>query len=134
MMEENVRAILKQYRVSITKARIVMLDFFLQSNEALTQQYFLTNPSLLLDRTTVFRTLNLFVEKKIILRIPAADGINRYLVMQAKTSVHSNFICNGCKRIIPINMIVQPRVKLPKGFKFQNTEITIRGLCSSCRN
>jgi Fur family ferric uptake transcriptional regulator len=133
-MEENVRAILKQYHLSITKARVVILNYFLQTREALTQHYFLSNTSLHLDRTTVFRTLNLFVEKKIILRIPAADGINRYLVIQTKDSIHSSFICNGCKKIIPLELIAQPKIKLPKGFKFQDTEIVISGLCNSCNN
>ena len=133
-MDEKVKTILKQYRVSMTKARIAMLDFFLQTNEALTHHNFLSNPIFHLDRTTIFRTLNLFVEKKILLRIPAADGVNRYLVLQTKDSVHTNFICNGCKKIIPLELIVQPKAKVPKGFKFQSTEIIINGLCSSCRN
>ena len=118
----------------MTKARLVILDFFLQTNEALTHNNFLTNPSFHLDRTTIFRTLNLFVEKKILLRIPFADGVNRYLVLQTKDTVHSNFICNGCKKIIPLELIVLPKAKLPKGFKFKNTEIIFSGLCSSCRN
>ncbi len=131
-MEENARAILKQYRVSITKARVVMLDYFLQTHEALTQQYFLNSPSFHLDRTTIFRTLNLFVEKKILLRIPSADGINRYLMLQTKDSVYSNFVCKNCKKIIPLEIIAHPKLKLPKGFKFQSTEISVSGLCGSC--
>ncbi|NOT52105.1 MAG: hypothetical protein HOP10_12605 [Chitinophagaceae bacterium] len=82
----------------MTKARIVILDLFLQSKNAMTHHDFLSNPSFYLDRTTIFRTLNLFVDKKILLRIPSADGVNRYLVLQTKDSVHSNFICNACKK------------------------------------
>jgi len=133
-MQPNARVILKQYRVSITRTRIFLLNLFLQSNEALTLQYFLNNPLHHLDRTTIFRTLNLFVEKKIILRIPAADGINNYLFLQAKDPVHSYFICRGCKKIVPMEMIVLPEIKLPDDFIYQNTEIKVSGLCSSCRS
>jgi Fur family ferric uptake transcriptional regulator len=133
-MDENVKIILKGYRLSVTRARLVMLEFFLQNKDALTHRHFLANTLLQLDRTTIFRTLNLFVEKKILLRFPAADGVNRYLLLQTKATMHANFICEGCKRIVPLEMIVAPRVKLPKGFRRQNMELIVSGLCGSCRN
>jgi Fur family ferric uptake transcriptional regulator len=131
-MKEDLTTILKRHRVYVTKTRLAMLEIFLQTNEALTHNYFLTHPSLQLDRVTIFRTLNLFVDKKIIHRIPVSDGTNRYLLQQASEKVHSNFMCIGCKRIIPLKTIVSPTVKLPKGFRQQTMEIIVGGLCNSC--
>jgi Fur family ferric uptake transcriptional regulator len=133
-MKGNLKTKLKKHRISVTRTRLAMLDIFLRSNEALTHNDFLRSPSLRFDRTTVFRTLNLFVEKRMILRIPATDGVNRYLLQQPATFVHSTFICSRCKKIIPLKNIVPPKVKLPKGFKQQNVDIMVRGLCDSCKS
>ena len=133
-MKGDLKNKLKKYGLGITKTRLVMLEIFLRSNEALTQNDFLNYPLFRFDRTTVFRTLNLFVKKKIILRIPAANGVNRYLLQKNTTVVHSNFICSSCKKIIPLKNITRPEVKLPKGFKRQNMEIMIGGLCDSCKS
>ena len=132
-MKEELRTILKQYHVYITTARLAMLEIFLQANEALTYNHFLTQPSLQVDRITIFRTLKLFVSKKIIHRIPASDGTNRYLLQQDPDAIHSNFMCSRCKRIIPLKTIVPPKIKLPKGFRQQEMEIIINGLCNFCK-
>jgi Fur family transcriptional regulator, ferric uptake regulator len=132
-MKADLKTILKQYHISITKPRLVMLEVFLQANEALTYDYFLTHPSLQLNRVTIFRVLNLFTNKKIIHRIPATDNINRYLLQQTSTIIHSNFMCNKCRRIIPLETIIPPKVKLPEGCTQQNIEIIIGGLCNFCK-
>jgi Fur family ferric uptake transcriptional regulator len=132
-MKEDLRNLLKQHHVYITTARLAMLEIFLQTNEALTYNHFLTQASLRVDRITIFRTLKLFVNKKIIHRIPAPDGIKRYLLQQTSSDVHSNFICSGCKKVTPLKTIVRPKIKLPKGFTQQNIEIMIGGLCNSCK-
>jgi Fur family ferric uptake transcriptional regulator len=126
---EDLRTILKQHHISITKARLAMLQVFLKTNGAVTYNYFLNHPSLQLNRVTIFRVLNLFSNKNIIHRIPATDNINRYLLLQAPAVVHSNFMCTKCKRIIPLETIVSPKVKLPKDCIQQNVEIIIGGLC-----
>jgi Fur family transcriptional regulator, ferric uptake regulator len=131
-VNEDVRNILRQHHISITRARLAMLQVFLRTNGALTYDNFLNHPSLQLNRVTIYRVLNLFADKNIIHRVPATDNINRYLMQQASAIVHSNFMCTKCKRIIPLETIVSPKVKLPKDFMQQNVEIIIGGLCASC--
>jgi Fur family ferric uptake transcriptional regulator len=132
-VKQEVRSILRQYRISITKPRMAMLEVFLRSNEALTYDYFLTNTSPQLNRVTIFRVLNLFTNKNIIDRIPVTDNISRYLLHKASTSAHSNFMCSKCKKIIPLETIIPPKVKLPDGCVQQNIQIIIGGLCNSCK-
>jgi Fur family ferric uptake transcriptional regulator len=109
-----------------------MLEVFLKTSGALTYDYFLTHPALQLNRVTVFRVLNLFAIKNIIHRIPVTDNINRYLLHHNSTIIHSNFMCSKCKKIIPLETIVTPKVKLPEGCVQQSVEIVIEGLCRSC--
>ncbi len=133
-MKGNLRTKLKKYQISKTRTRLVMLDIFLQSTKALTHNDFLHTSSLRLDRTTVFRTLNLFVEKKVIVRIPAHDGVNHYLFLKSPAEVQLNFICSNCKKITALKTIHPPEVRLPKGFRQDNMEILVRGLCDSCKS
>jgi Fur family ferric uptake transcriptional regulator len=131
-MKEDLKTILKRYHISITRPRLAILEVFLQANEALTYDYFLNHPFLQLNRVTIYRVLNLFSDKNIIHRIPATDNINRYLLQEASTIVHSNFMCTKCKKIIPLETVVSPKVKMPKDYIQQNVEVIIGGLCASC--
>ncbi len=133
-MKEDVRTILKKYRVNITKTRLLVLEAFLESSEPLTRKHFFNETLPDMDRTSIFRTLNLFVEKNIIYRLPGTDGIRRYSLRQATNVVHSNFICSSCKKIIPLKTIMLPEVELPDNYTQQNMEIVIDGLCDECRN
>lgn len=133
-MNEDTRAILRKYRVYITKARLLMLDAFLRSGNPLTRNDFYNDSSPELNRITIFRTLKLFLNRKIIYRVHATDRVSRYLLRQTATSVHSNFICRVCKKVIPLKTIDPPEVELPEDYTQQNTEIIIEGLCDTCKN
>lgn len=116
--------------------RLYMLKAFLEHSGGLDYNYFLTQQYYPLDRTTIFRTLNLFVIKKVIYRIPAPDGAARYLLQPdtAKPSIvdHVSFICSQCRNVVPLDTLAPPKIKLPGGFLFQSMEILINGLCKSC--
>lgn len=132
-MNHEVRNILKKYQINITKTRLLMLNTFLESGEPLTQNHFIGDSVLALDRTSIFRTLKLFARKKIIHRVPSTDGITRYLLQQASATVHTSFICSSCRKVVPLKTLVLPEVELPKDFMQQNMEIVIDGLCNACR-
>ncbi len=130
--------ILKQHKIRITKARLSILKDFFYANGSLDLDHFLRSSGNAIDRSTVFRTLQLFIRKKIIYRVPASDNVKRYLLQrdeQGHTRVsHSSFICSRCGNVTPIDTVVAPRVRLPKGFKQQNLEIVINGLCQLCKH
>jgi Fur family transcriptional regulator, ferric uptake regulator len=133
-MNEDSRAILTKHHISITKTRLLVLESFLQSSEPLTRNDFYNDSMPELNRITIFRTLKLFLTKKIIYRVHATDHVRRYLLRQIATSVHSNFICKVCKKVIPLNTIDLPEVELPEDYTQQNMEIIIEGLCDNCKS
>jgi Fur family ferric uptake transcriptional regulator len=131
-------SILRKYRINITKPRILMLDAFVATNKSLDLHYFLRDHAVKFERTTVFRTLRLFIEKKIVYRV-SADGSDKYLLLhddgnQLSTSEHSSFVCISCGKAVLIHTIEEPKVKIPKGFIKQNLDIIIHGLCSTCKS
>jgi Fur family ferric uptake transcriptional regulator len=132
-MNQNLQAILKSYHIPVTKNRIVILKTFLHADGALTHRYFFKKQGHGLDRTSVFRTLNLFTKKGIIYRIPGADHVNRYLLRQTTKVVYSNFLCTNCKKILLLKTMLPAKVRLPKGFKQETIQILISGECNTCK-
>ena len=88
-----------------------------------------------LSKTTVYNTLKLLEEKKLVKSIAIENDELRY---DAETSEHWHFKCTGCGKIYDIYSDEAKRIRdltvmsLPKDFKPQKTEINIRGLCSDC--
>ncbi len=137
-MSKELISILKKNKIRITRARLSILKDFLYSDRSLDLNYFLRSPASKFNRITVFRTLQLFVKKKIIYRVPASDNMRRYLLQSDehthKTVDHSSFICMSCGKVTPLDTVVAPKIKLPKGFRQQNLDIIINGLCRSCES
>ncbi|HTS44975.1 MAG TPA: transcriptional repressor [Puia sp.] len=137
-MSTGLISILKKYDLNITKPRLLILDAFINAGQSLDQHYFLQQHKYKFDRATIFRTLRLFADKKIIYRV-SVDGITRYIFqpddkLNSHLSEHSSFVCMSCGVAIPVDTVTVPKLKIPKGFTGQNIEIIIRGICPACRS
>ena len=92
------------------------------------------------DRVTVYRTLQVFVEKGIIHSIPTADNSIRYALCKEDCANghhhdnHIHFICNSCQKAICMEGVVVPEVVLPNGFKPYQYAMVVTGVCKDCRN
>ncbi len=133
-MNQDLKTILKSYNIPVTKNRLIILNTFIKANRIISQKDLLNKSHPALSRVSVFRNLNLFTEKGIILRIPGADRINRYVLQEDDKTAYSYFICRNCKKVILIKTIAPARVKLPKGYSQQNMMIWISGICKTCKN
>ncbi len=136
-MKVDLQNILNEHKIRITKQRISILVDFLNAEKSLDLDYFLRGSNKFIDRSTVFRTLQLFCKKKIIYKVAASDNISRYLLLAENLIQngvdHSSFICTQCGNVTRLDTIVAPKVKLPSGFRQQKMEIVINGLCRYCR-
>lgn len=137
-MPDEVITILKRHRINITKPRQLVLQAFLQTTDSVDYTYFLNTDIFGMDRTTVFRTLNLFVKKNIIYKVPVTDGTNRYLLQppchynSPASLMHFSFVCAQCGKATIIPKEPEVKISLPRGFKKTNIEIVINGLCKAC--
>ena len=131
-------SILKESLINITKARLLILDAFISGQRSLDLHYFLRGQGYKFNRSTLFRTLRLFTDKKIIYRV-SADGMDKYLLYQNRNAhllmqEHSSFVCTSCGKAVQVDTIGVPKLKIPKGFTKQNMEIIIHGLCATCKS
>lgn len=89
-----------------------------------------------LSRTTIYNTLKLFEEKKLVQSIQIEDDKLRY---DCDTSDHIHFKCSKCGNVfdvfdgtkIPVQN-VSINSLLPQGFKPEKVQTNIWGLCSDC--
>mgnify|MGYP003429594140 CR=1 FL=1 len=83
-----------------------------------------------LSKTTVYNTLKLFEENKIVRSIKIEDDKLRF---DADMSEHVHFKCTKCGKIfdIPMNQDLQG-YSLPKGFETSKIQLNLWGLCPDC--
>jgi len=132
--------ILKKNQLSVTGSRKKILGLFLNNEGALAHADIERKAGEKFDRVTVYRTLQVFVEKGILHSIPTADNSIRYALCKEDCANghhhdnHIHFICNSCQKAICMEGVVVPEVVLPNGFKPYQYAMVVTGVCKDCRN
>ncbi|MGK2861798.1 MAG: Fur family transcriptional regulator [Chitinophagaceae bacterium] len=137
-MNTNIRKILKRSQLSYTAGREKILHLFLDHSGALAHGDIEKKAGEKFDRVTVYRTLQVFVEKGIIHTIPTPDNSIRYALCKDDCEAgqhhdqHIHFVCSRCKNTFCLDDIVTPDIKLPKGYISKHTEVVVEGICNEC--
>lgn len=83
-----------------------------------------------LSKTTVYNTLQLFLEKGIAIMITIDENETRY---DADTSVHGHFRCNNCDRIYDLRLNTATwELDSIEGYEISESHIYFKGLCPHC--
>ncbi len=82
------------------------------------------------DKSTISRTLTLFLRKGLIHAIDDGLGATKYALTADKGHIH--FCCTQCERTFCLKNISTPRVSMPSGFTIQEIDYVIKGLCPEC--
>lgn len=131
--------ILKKNQLSVTAGRKKILELFLKSPGALAHADIEKNTDAAFDRVTVYRTLQTFVDKGIIHNIPTTDNSIVYALCKDDCEQghhhdnHVHFTCDHCGKIICLDDVIVPEVKLPFGFKPKHAEMVVNGTCGDCK-
>ena len=138
MKYSDYKKLLKGHSLRITDCRIDVLQKFYTEVHALSfrdLEETLNN----YDRVTLYRTLNSFIEKGLLHRIPNDSGIASYALCRdgcdEKTHHHDHvhFKCNVCGHIECISNIHVPEVKLPD-YTIEESNLIVNGVCKLCNN
>jgi possible ferric uptake regulator protein len=78
---------------------------------------------------TIYNTLNLFKEKKIVSFVRMQNGEYKY---ETTLDEHVHFECTKCKKIYNMPSLNDYFEEINKGFSIQETEVLFRGICSDC--
>lgn len=133
----QLETLLKKYNLSVTDGRKKILQLFLDANAALEHATIEQNAPTL-DRVTIYRTLQSFVEKGIIHTIPTADSSIKYALCKDECGHghhhdnHVHFLCNTCGTTFCIDQVTIPKIKLPAGFVSKQADLVVSGRCNLC--
>lgn len=133
----------------LTRPRQVILDVLKNTSEHLSaeeiyQEVYKIYPAIGL--TTVYRTLELFVQVGLVHRFEFGDGKARYEINfgpKMKGQHHHHLVCVRCKRVIDYSDFVDEELELIRkteksleqrhNFQIHNHVIEFYGLCEKCR-
>ena len=125
---------LKEHRVSLTKPRKEVYEV-LSRNEPLTMQELI---ALLpdLDKTTVYRTVELFEKISVVQRLQIGFKYKIELSNQYQEH-HHHVTCTRCGQTtaLPEDSLLEERLTElahAQGYEPQDHQIEVRGICSDC--
>lgn len=85
------------------------------------------------SRATVYNTLNTLRDAGLVRELYLGDGVARYDPIR---DPHHHFICTRCGGLqdLPFAAFGElPRQPLPPGYRIEQWEVVLRGLCPACR-
>lgn len=88
-----------------------------------------------LSQKTVYEILDALVEAGLASRVTAAGEPYRY---EARSEPHYHATCRVCGRLYDVparaDSQIRGRTDLPEGFRVENIDVTLRGVCLRCRD
>lgn len=80
---------------------------------------------------TVYRNLKALIEDEKLIAVDMPGGTVLY--EPAGAAHHHHFSCNGCRKVFDVNACgLNLQRLIPPGFKLEQHEILLSGLCNSC--
>lgn len=92
----------------------------------------------LMDKSSIFRTLTLFLEHDVVHAFEDGRGVLCYELCEEKGACdhhdgHIHFYCESCQRSFCMEDIHIPSFELPEGFYPHSISFVIKGECPDCR-
>lgn len=90
------------------------------------------------DRTTLYRTLKTFEEKRIVHQIDDGTNISKYALCEPgcncemEQDLHLHFHCDNCDETVCLTEPKIPHINLPDGYVAENANLVIKGICDKC--
>ncbi|WP_236913144.1 Fur family transcriptional regulator [Clostridium sp. Cult1] len=126
---------LKKYDIRPSTIRIKVLNYLLNNRIHPTVDDIYKNliediPTL--SKTSIYNTLDLFLEKGVVKVLALWEKELRYDI---DTNLHGHFKCEKCRKVydFPISANILSRDKL-EGFKINDKNIHLYGICKKCNN
>ena len=88
-----------------------------------------------LDRSTLFRTLTLFVKHKLLHEADNGNGSKLYCLREHthQHKPHIHFTCNACHETYCIKDIDISTLPSPEGYEVEEINLVMKGLCPKCK-
>lgn len=139
---ERVKDKLRGEGYFITEPREIVIDYVTSQDEAVTVEEMiedLNDENKDIDRSSVYRTINLFTELGIVGKVLFRDGVNRVeLTSEFGGSHHHHLVCDNCEKIIEFEECgidnLQRIAEIKHSFQVESHYMEFYGTCSECRS
>ena len=89
------------------------------------------------EKSTLYRTLKTFEDKKIIHSVDDGTGSIKYAAchdtcMCNPSDLHIHFHCTECKQTYCLPELPIPEINLPEGYILNKANFVIKGICKDC--
>lgn len=90
-----------------------------------------------MDKSSVFRTLTLFLQHDVVHAFEDGRGIVHYELCRdngecSHEDGHVHFYCESCQQTFCIESIHVPAPRLPEGFVSHDISYVVKGICPQC--
>ena len=126
---------LRKHPIKPSVQRTAVMDYLMnnRTHPTIDEIYLALSPSMpTLSKTTVYNTLDIFVEKGAVRALVIDEKNARYDV---DISAHAHFICKGCGKVHDIFDLKPSLFQIPRDtpFKIDAVEISYMGFCEKCK-
>jgi Fur family ferric uptake transcriptional regulator len=133
---DRAEALVRRTEARVTRPRVEVLAVLLAAGRALTHQQVArqANRALGIDRVTIYRVLEWLTVRDLAHQIAGEDRVWRFnAAADERAQRHAHFRCNRCGEVTCLEKVVpMPSIALPSGYRSQEVELTVKGLCASC--
>lgn len=85
-----------------------------------------------LSRTTIYNTLDLFVDRGAVILLDIDAKFKRY---DGETSLHAHFMCDKCHSVLDVgiknSLLINDNI--PDGVEVRDVQLLYKGSCQRCR-
>lgn len=134
-MTKKIQQFLRMHNVKPSHHRIKIYQYLVENRnhpsvDMIYQELVQAIPTL--SKTTLYNTLQLFLEKGIVIMITIDENETRY---DADTSLHGHFRCDKCSQIFDIRLNTADwELDDIDGFAINESHIYFKGWCPQCLN
>lgn len=127
---------MERHGVKPTAVRLMILRAMYRGGEMVSMSD-LGRILLTVDKSTISRTLSLFLLHKLVHAVDDGSGSLKYNVgggddNGAPEEEHTHFYCEKCHRTFCLEQINVPLVELPEGFRLTGINYVLKGVCPEC--
>lgn len=137
-MKDLTKDTLKNHDLRLTGSREDILQAFLEEENALSHSDLEGKFGERFDRVTIYRTLKTFLDKGLLHKVLDDVGGTKYALCREDCSQkkhhhdHIHFKCCKCGNTTCIESVHIPEFSLPDGYKRQEINILVQGICPNC--
>ncbi len=90
------------------------------------------------ERTTLYRTIKTFEEKRIVHQIDDGTGVPKYALCEEDCNceldndLHLHFHCINCNETTCLTEHKIPQISIPEGYIAEEVNLVIKGICEKC--